>query len=822
MLMKSRPLLIGGVVFLLLLLLTQVVVYQRYSLSKEEVRSGALREATILRDNFKTSLSNSLSATRTLSFIITNFGVPTHFDSVARAILASNKYIDALELTRKGVITHVYPFEEHQSVIGFDVLQDSVRSLEAIKAIEKRQLFFAGPFQLKQGGLGVLGRLPIFVGNDFWGFSAVIVRVPTLVRAIGVDKIDRTKFAVQLSKINLSTGKEEFFLPDQFDYGAEDVLAIDIPEGDWKLYVKPLSAFSVSDLLPMALFGLLLSGMSGMFAWHLSRQPAKLNAMVKIKTVEMGKLNRLYRLTSRINQMIVKLKHESEVYNEVCRISVETGRYKMAWVGLINQSERIVTAAAVAGDERDYLSHVCPIRLEPHAYQGPVAKVLSTGKYFYCNDIANDALMSPYAVDALERGYRSSILIPVKKFGDIIGTFNLYSTNINAFDRNEITLLSGIADDITFAIENIAKEQLLQEARSETEAANLMAESIINALPGVFYMYDRDGKFVRWNRNFEMVTGYTAADIERLHPLDLFQGAEKTLLQNRIQKVFETGYGDVIAHFVSKDGVKTPYFFNGTKVTFNGVEYLIGMGIDITDRMKAEQELIKRAREITNLTAYLQQVREEERTHISREIHDVLGQQLTGLKMDSSWLKKRVDHDEAALARIADMMTLIDDTIKTIRRISSQLRPGILDDLGLVAAIDWESNEFTRRTGIKVSFSANATEPDLPEKVATNIFRIFQEALTNIARHSQATEARIDLIFHDGSIELVVTDNGVGMRSSAMNKKDSLGLVGMKERAHQFNGTLAFEPLDPHGTRVRLIIPVNNEAPADYENSNFR
>ncbi|HEY0770117.1 MAG TPA: PAS domain-containing sensor histidine kinase, partial [Sphingobacteriaceae bacterium] len=354
------------------------------------------------------------------------------------------------------------------------------------------------------------------------------------------------------------------------------------------------------------------------------------------------------------------------------------------------------------------------------------------------------------------------------------------------------------------------------------ENEKILSDSIINSLPGVFYLYDRNGKFLRWNDNFEQVSGYNADEIRTMHPTDFFDGDEKALLSERINEVFEKGYSEVRAQFFTRNKEHLTYYFNGRKVSFNGVEYLIGMGIDISEQAEAEKRLTEQTDEIRKLTEYLQHIREEERTNISREIHDVLGQQLTGLKMDSSWLRKHFDSDVEAKNRISEMICLIDDTIKTVRRISMQLRPGILDDLGLIAALDWQASDFEKRTGIKTTFTSNVTDLELPDKLATNIFRIFQEALTNVARHANATTVTTQLAVSAATIDLTIRDNGVGIDLAGIRQTNSLGIVGMKERARMFNGQLHFQQDLAGGTIVHLNVPMINHTPASYEISDIR
>jgi PAS domain S-box-containing protein len=813
----------GIVVCLAFTLLTQLLTYQQYLIYQRSEFEKVSREANLIGDRLKTSLAYSLSATKTLAFLVERYGVPADFDSIAAEILKSNKFIDALELTRKGVITHVYPLEGNKAVIGYDVLADPLRGPEALRTIAKKDLYFAGPFELKQGGPAVVGRLPIFRDNDFWGFSVVLIRFSTWLKAAGIDSTSNNGFFYQLSKRNIQTGKEDFFLPG-ITPTKEHYVAIDVPDGEWKLYVVPKdqSGF-LTYILPFSFLGFVFSATAGLFGWHLACQPQQLRKRVTEVTAEMvayqqsateslQRVNRLYHFTSRINHMVVHVSSEKEMYTQVCQVAVEIGKFRMAWIGLINHSEQKMFSVSFAGFDAGYLAEITPISLKSDDIEGPVKKMVNTRSFVYFNEIATDPLMQPWAHSALDRGYRSSILLPILKFGQIVGSFNLYAPETNAFDDKEIQLLLEASNNISFALENFEKDRMRTQVEQQIQSEKMLSDSIINSMPGIFYLFNREGKFMRWNTNFEIVSGYSSHEIGKMHPLDFFPSGSKALLMQKIDDVFTSGYTEVTANFLTKDQHELPYCFNGQRVNFDGVDYLIGMGIDITDRIRAERVLLERTEEIEKLSTHLQNIREEERARIALEIHDVLGQQLTALKMDSTWLKKRVTDDSAVTERITTMLALIDDTIRTVRRISSELRPGILDDLGLVAALEWQGAEFEKNSGIVVKFETNRSDISLERNFSTNIFRIYQEALTNIARHANATQIHTILEERDGYIRLTVKDNGEGINLNATKGKVSLGLVSMKERARQFKGEVVIENVRPHGTVVTLKVPIVKQA----------
>jgi PAS domain S-box-containing protein len=240
---------------------------------------------------------------------------------------------------------------------------------------------------------------------------------------------------------------------------------------------------------------------------------------------------------------------------------------------------------------------------------------------------------------------------------------------------------------------------------------------------------------------------------------------------------------------------------------------LHGVLTNITDRKKAEEEAVRSHQELRALAARLQSVREEERSRISREIHDELGQVLTGLKIDISWLANHHPEPDSKYRDKTDsMLKLIDRTIDTVRKISLELRPSMIDDLGLAAAIEWETGEFQKRTGIRCRFHAETPEGQPESEITIALFRILQEALTNILRHARASRVDVTLRQTESEIELQVRDNGVGIQQGDVSSKRSLGVLGMCERAHVLGGEVRLSSARK-GTVVTARIPLTRNAP---------
>lgn len=231
---------------------------------------------------------------------------------------------------------------------------------------------------------------------------------------------------------------------------------------------------------------------------------------------------------------------------------------------------------------------------------------------------------------------------------------------------------------------------------------------------------------------------------------------------------------------------------------------------EIAVRRRAEEDLRSSEENLRSLAAHLQSVREEEWTRIAREIHDELGQALTGLKMDLAWVAKRLRADQKPLAeKTGSMSRLIDDTVQLIRQIASRLRPAILDERGLTAAISWQARDFRKRVGMRCEVSLAADVPEIDKERSLAAFRVFQELLTNVARHANATRTEVTLRVESGMLVLSVEDNGKGIDEAADSSPKSLGFMGMRERILPFGGRIEIAGLRDAGTRVTVFIPLD-------------
>jgi len=313
------------------------------------------------------------------------------------------------------------------------------------------------------------------------------------------------------------------------------------------------------------------------------------------------------------------------------------------------------------------------------------------------------------------------------------------------------------------------------------------------------------------------------------YALPAFDGWEAlTMAKHRapdVPFIFVTGtMGEEVAIETLKSGA-TDYVLK-TKLSrlVPAVERALRETEDRRRRKRAVEKLRQSHQQLRALTAYLQHIREEERTRIAREVHDELGQALTGLKMDISWIASRLPRKCRELVERARVVSShIDATIQTVRRIATELRPGILDDLGLEAAVEWQANEFEKRTGIKCVAQSEITETQRDEDFNTAAFRIYQELLTNILRHAGATRVDVRLSEESDRLILIVHDNGRGITDEEIASTRSIGLLGMRERAELLGGEIRFEGTPGIGTRVTVSLPkadaVVQSTATDHENS---
>ncbi len=321
---------------------------------------------------------------------------------------------------------------------------------------------------------------------------------------------------------------------------------------------------------------------------------------------------------------------------------------------------------------------------------------------------------------------------------------------------------------------------------------------------------------------FERITGYTpemllqAGGYEKLiHPEDV------PISQRRTQALLRGEPDTSEFRIITRDG-QVRWVRDSARPELDGsgqVVRLYGAAQDITERRKAEEQLrknecrLRRSEErLRRLAARIETALEAERARISRKIHDELGQTLTALRFDVHWLKARLKRSSPEVqAKLDAMLAHIDEAIRQVQQIASELRPQLLDDLGLPAAIEWSVKQFAERTGLEYALTIEPEEVAIPPACATDLYRILQEALTNVARHAQATRVEVRLAKEGDGLTLTLRDNGRGITPKEMKNPNALGIIGMRERAARWDGQLVIAGEPGKGTVVSVHIPTRGE-----------
>ena len=1198
------------------------------------------------KDRLQEALKNSLSATKILAFFIDNNGVVKHFDSVAAEILSTNKNIDVLELVPDGVIQHVYPLKGNEGVIGYNILKDSTRNKEAFKAIQKKELFFSGPFSLKQGGFGIVGRLPVFRNSKFWGFSAVVIKMATLLKAAGIDSTGKDGYYYQLSKINLDAKKTEFFIPIVKERLKDYLISIDIPDGDWKLSVEPVAINKGRpEIYILALLGFLFSVLGAIFIFIIVRRPEKLERLVKERTKELKRSENKYRsLIERVSDGFISLDNEwnytyiNKKAGEIFGRKPEKLVGKNIWVEFpegIDTSFYHAYYRAMETQQYQYLEEFYPqheMWFESHIYpskdgltvffsdvteikkasrglkeneekyrslieqasdgivitdlDGYILEVNKSialmcgysmqemlGKHLYKFLPDDDVVLNPLKFNELLEGksllyerrllrkdgsvldievnskmastqtiigfirditerkkydnalvYQARLLESVsdavtsldinrcivswnkacdelygftasevmgKRIPELVtfeypdttneavfkqvfsegrwdGEFNFIHpktkktihllSNINLLKNSEgnisgfiitsknisdrkkaeeeikkanerfeligkatndavwewnletnelwgnevhqqfygLTMADAVPNDAEWRrrLHNDDRERMTElvaaalasdrnsfEAEYRLYTANKgwvnicgctyidrntagkairligsmtditerkkveeeivksrrQFQNLVETISGVYWvnnletyetLYISPSYEKMWGLKCEDLYKNPAAFINAVHPDDQLILIEahknisdtlKTSISYRIIRPdgeikwisaitnvvrdakgnkIEYGYAEDITErkkaeekiyssvqkyrllfdnnplpmwmttipgldiidvnesaiehygYSRKEFLKlnakdlrpaedVEYFVNEVKkmipginntrawrhkkkdgtviyveiysheILYEGQRVWHGLSHDVTEKHEAKELLQKSYEDIRQLASNLQSIREDERTNIAREIHDELGQQLTGLKMDLHWLTRKINsNDNAVTDKLKESIELINATITSVRKIATDLRPSILDDLGLLAALEWQSEEFEKRSGTKVKFINDAGDINVKPETATGIFRIYQELLTNIARHANASLVQAVLHKDEDKLYFSINDNGIGFDSGTIANKKTLGLLGIKERTLLLGGTYEIKSKPGKGSVTNIAIPL--------------
>lgn len=345
------------------------------------------------------------------------------------------------------------------------------------------------------------------------------------------------------------------------------------------------------------------------------------------------------------------------------------------------------------------------------------------------------------------------------------------------------------------------------------------------SIAGIYIL--QDGRFCYVNETFAHMCGLKREQLLGARLRDVANPAQLAALMSQYERKI-TGTGPSERFTIRRTLSSRPGCFeiHGTRVIFHGRPAIVGVGIDITEQERQRTELVEASERLQELVASANNVRENERNRVARELHDVIGGMLTAIKFDLSRLARGIEAVDRAFERDAKLgeasppelaalamtatqaLQLTQETIQAVRGISEGLRPGALDHLGLCDTLSLDLKRFERRYGIATRFQTTGLALVLDRNTEIGIYRIFQEAMTNVARHAKATEVTVDLAWQAGGLVLEIADNGLGFESDAVAAEGHLGLLGMKERARELQGALQLGTGPRSGACVKLSVPV--------------
>ena len=501
----SRPILAGILSFTFLFLLGFYLLYQRYQIIRESEEREMVSVMDLVEKNLNNSLKDSYSVALSMGLLVDDNGNIKDFEKYAPILLEQYPVIDVLQMVPKGVIQKVYPLEGNEEVIGYDILNDPKTRTEAIRAIDAGKMYFAGPFDLKQGGTAVVGRLPVYKNNEFWGFSAIIIKLESLLEQAGLKKLAGDKYLFQFSKIDAITNKERFFLENDLDIEYNVVETIILPDGDWKFYIalkNPKASFN--ELIPLTFFILLIAGWLAWMVTILFKQPARLQKLVNAQAGELANSELKFRTI--FNQAAIGM----------VRVETATGRF-------LETNQRFRELSGYSNEELSKLS-------------------------FRELSIPSEVDINRKLMQELLNGIRREYSLEkrlIQKNGNILW-IKLSVSPLWKKGTTGTTHIS-IIEDITERV--LAQEQLAQKEKRYRALVENGAE--------VLTIFSREGKTIYCSPSSEKLSGYSEAEIKSINLGSLVHPDDTEVFQKQIltaiQKPMMPIQGDPV-RLINKSG----------------------------------------------------------------------------------------------------------------------------------------------------------------------------------------------------------------------------------------------------------------------------
>ena len=520
------------------------------------------------------------------------------------------------------------------------------------------------------------------------------------------------------------------------------------------------------------------------------------------------KINKLYDTLSRVTKLLVNLTTRENLLEEACKIIVEySSDLHLVWIGEHIADTKEVKNVSAFGQAKDYLNNL-NIRTDDSAYaQGPTGTAIKTGKRYICNDYFSDPNTIPWRDTAKQYGFFASAIFIINVNNSKWGALNVYATAKNYFQEEEITLFEKIADVISIGLQKLEDETVKNNYTNELKLAKEEWERTFNAIPDYIAILDNNHNIVRANMAMAHLVKQSTQSIIGQKCYTLMHGTDCPVEGCPHAALLQDGRWHTASLFEKTLGA---YLDVTTSPIFDKEHNLLGsvhIARDITDKKNIEEEL-------RSLTQNLLSAREEERKAIAKELHDELGQNLTALKLDVTWIMGHIDSGNAQLnKRLQQFKDITEDTVSTSRRLYNSLYPQMLDDVGLSGAITWHANTYLKPSGIDFELQTGLEGVLLPElhDIWLVLYRVYQECMTNVLRYSKANSVIVELYKNDKEITLIIQDDGIGFEIEKVDTKLHHGLLGIRERINALKGIITIESAIGKGTKTTAVIPINKD-----------
>jgi|GEM_PF-309969 len=577
------------------------------------------RDAEIIAANqvaaIEERLSRSLSATYALAAVVRQGnGTIDQFHTLAADMIRLYGGISSLQLAPDGIIREVEPLAGNERALGHNLLRDPQRNHEAILAMESRRLTLAGPFEVLQGGIAVIGRLPVFLpqpdGQErFWGFTTALIRIPELLQASGLRQLADSGYHYELAMVPPGGERHVFARSSDTPLASPISRRIEVPNGEWRLSIAPAEGWLKAYFPLSAMVGTILSALLVAGITHTTfKQPMLLQRLVNQRTRALEEANaflnaeiigreraqqalmhanRLYNVLSRTNVAIVRITDRQHLLDEICRIAVEEGKFPLARIALADTAAGTWRWAACCGSQSGLPScdEVLPSCLLAHR-----DAAVDHGIHVCSSEPVDGHVWHPICVQAIASGFRSHVVLQLRQDGQVAGAFSLYAHEPKFFDEAQLNLLREMTEDVSFALSNIAREARRRAAEEKLRKLSHAVEQSANAV----VITDRDGVIEYVNPWFTRITGYRDDEVVGKTPRILKSGETHPETYKRLWDTILSGRewtGEL--HNTKKNGdlywcLET---ISPLKDESGNITHFVAVTEDISERKQAEQTI---------------------------------------------------------------------------------------------------------------------------------------------------------------------------------------------------------------------------------------